>query len=280
MRVAFSTDVHYDVNHLDARTYFSQQKEYLVQHDIGVYVIGGDIFNNFQETVRYVHDFQAYLGDEVRLYFIAGNHDMVKNVTYSELETLQDPAYLHHRVVSLPGTDYTLVGNNGWYDYSLAPAEVDKTAEDFNRWKKAFWIDSAIDSPLSDADRMARVLDQVQMDLHTVAAQGKKALFVTHFVPRRDFLIYAADRPYWNMATALMGSSHLGDLLAAAPVVDTVVFGHLHHRDAPLMIGDQLYLHTPLGYGLKRAWEWQTSDFMTEWRHTLMIRDLSEKSAS
>ncbi|QEU47013.1 phosphohydrolase [Schleiferilactobacillus harbinensis] len=277
MRVAFSTDLHFDVNHLTASDYFQAQKDYLEQQNISVYVLGGDTFNDFQATVRYVDALQAFLGNTVQLYFLAGNHDMVKGVTYAELEFFDHPAYLHHRVVSLPGTDYALVGNNGWYDYTLAPAGQGKTAEDYFRWKKAFWIDSAIDSPLSDTERMDRVLKQVQADLATVAAQRQRALFVTHFVPRQDFLIYAGDRPYWNMATALMGSSRLGGLLAASPVVDTVVFGHLHHRDAPLLAAGQVYLHTPLGYGLKRAWEWQSTDFMTEWRNTLMIREIPEK---
>ncbi|ERL64163.1 metallophosphoesterase [Schleiferilactobacillus shenzhenensis] len=277
MRVAFSTDLHYDVNHLTASDYFAAQADYFQQHGISVYVLGGDQYNDFQKTVQFVDDFQSFLGTAVKLYFIAGNHDMVSGVTYGELESFQHPAYLHHRVVTLPGTSYALVGNNGWYDYTLAPLGQDKTADEYTRWKKAFWIDSAIDSPLSDQERMDRVLDQVRSDLAQAATAGGRILFVDHFVPRRDFLIYAGDRPYWNMATALMGSRRLGDLLAATPAVDTVVFGHLHHRDPPLLVDGQRYLHTPLGYGLKRAWEWQSHDFLTEWKHTLMVRDIPEK---
>lgn len=70
------------------------------------------------------------------------------------------------------------------------------------------------------------------------------------------------------MATALMGSAKLGALLTGQ--VDAVAFGHEHFRDAPKLIGKTAYYHQPLGYGLKRLFEWESHDWLTEWRNTLV----------
>ena len=72
--------------------------------------------------------------------------------------------------------------------------------------------------------------------------------------------------------TALMGSAKLGDLLTNR--ASAVVFGHEHFRDAPKLLGKTTYYHQPLGYGLKRLFEWQSTDWLTEWRDTLVTLEV------
>jgi putative phosphoesterase len=157
-----------------------------------------------------------------------------------------DPLYFHEQSLKLGNS--VIIGNNGWYDYSLAPEDLHKTDAEFAQWKRAFWIDGAIDQPVSDKQRMQRVLETTAQALDE--AKGQHVIYLTHFVPQKAFMIYAPNHSHWQMATAVMGSQHLGDLLVAHNVAD-VVFGHLHKRHAAQTIGQTTFHHQPMGYGLR-----------------------------
>ena len=146
VKVAISVDNHFDVNHVDGFEMLKHQAAYLVEHGYQVYVNAGDTYNDFTKTLAYYQALQREVGDQVIVRFLAGNHDMVKGATYAEIQSDVDPLYLHEKVLPVPGTNAVIVGNNGWYDYSLAQLGKSKTSAEYAQWKRAFWIDSAIDS--------------------------------------------------------------------------------------------------------------------------------------
>lgn len=270
MRIAFSSDNHLDINKAAAATIIPQQAALLRSMHVDYYVSAGDTYNDFGKSRAYFHQLQAAVGPGVHVRFLAGNHDMLSGVDYLTLENLTDPLYLHRRVEPLPGTNAVLVGNNGWYDYSFGPLTVSDA--EFTHWKRAYWVDGEISQAVTDPQRMQRTLAWTQRVLRGLA--GKQVIYVTHFVPERSFIDgrMLNDRIGGKVA-AMLGSQHLGDLLAQYHV-DYVDFGHLHRRDAPRTIRGVQYLHVPLGYGTRRRHEWVTTDFMTEWRATISILDL------
>ncbi|WP_225047722.1 metallophosphoesterase [Lacticaseibacillus kribbianus] len=267
MRLAFSVDNHVDVNRLDAAAVAAQQAAYLTEQGIDYYINAGDTFNDFGKTRDFFHHLAA-LAPHTVVRFLAGNHDLVQGIDYATAQGPADPLYLHERTLAVPGTDTVIIGNNGWYDYTLAPVDLGKTPAEFAQWKRAYWIDGAIPQPVSDQARMNRVLATTEAALD--ASAGKRVIYVTHFVPTPLLMVYAPDHPRWQMATAVMGSARLGQLLESRRVAD-VVFGHLHRRDAPLTVGQTTYWHRPMGYGIARLNEWATPDWFTEWRRTLVV---------
>lgn len=271
MRIAVSVDNHFDVNHVDGLAMIPRQAEFLVDHGYQVYVNAGDTYNDFTKTLKYYHALQKTLGDATIVRFLAGNHDLVKGISYAEAQSDLDPLYLHEKVLPLAGTNAVIIGNNGWYDYSLAPAELDKTDREFTQWKRAYWVDRNVPQPLSDKARMKRVLATTKAAL--AAHANQHIIYVTHFVPRREFMVYSPSHPHWQMATALMGSQQLGPLLEQCGVHD-VVFGHLHIRQPDQTFGATTYHHRPVGYGLKRLFEWQSHDWFTEWENTLVTLEV------
>ncbi|MCI1985261.1 MAG: metallophosphoesterase [Lactobacillus sp.] len=271
MKIAVSVDDHLDVNKLDWQALVPQQAAYLQAQGAAAYLNAGDTFNDFKKSVTYFHALQQAVGPQMPVRFLAGNHDLVNGITYAQAQGAADPLYLHERTLTLPGSDTVIIGNNGWYDYSLAPRELGKTPADFAQWKRAYWLDSAIDQPVSDAVRMARVLTTTEAALRQAA--GRRVIYLTHFVPRRDFMVYNPKRTYWQMATALMGSQALGVLLERYAVAE-VVFGHLHIRQPAQTFGRTTYHHQPVGYGLRRLNEWVGHDFLTEWQQTLVWLDV------
>ncbi|WP_127849808.1 metallophosphoesterase [Lacticaseibacillus hulanensis] len=272
MKIAFSSDNHLDINRVDVAAILPQMAAALIAAKVDYYVNTGDTFNDFTKTRSFYAQLQAQLGASVQVRYLAGNHDMVRGISYAELEELDDPLYLHNRAEQLPGTNATLVGNNGWYDYSFVPADAGVTPSELRHWKKAFWIDGVIEQPQSDAERMQAVLTQVRAKL--AANAGRQIIFATHFVPQRAFLNpQMLQSEVGAKVAAFLGSQALGNLLTEAHV-DTVGFGHLHRRDAARTIDGVRYLHMPVGYGTKRRHEWQSTDFMTEWRATLQVMTL------
>ncbi|KRM71153.1 phosphohydrolase [Lacticaseibacillus brantae DSM 23927] len=267
MKIGISVDNHFDVNHEDGQERLKQQAAYLVAHDYQYYLNAGDTYNDFGKTLAYFQSLQRELGSAVTVRFLAGNHDLVNGISYAEAQSDLDLLYFHEKSLAIPGTNAVLVGNNGWYDYSLSELGTSKTDAEYAQWKRAFWIDRGIDQPVSDRERMQRVLTTTEAALNANA--GRQVVYITHFVPDRSFLVYGIDRPYWQMATALMGSQALGDLLGRH-AVSQVAFGHLHFRDRPRLLNGGVYYHQPLGYGNKRLFEWKSHDWLTEWQNTLV----------
>ncbi|ANK59011.1 phosphoesterase [Loigolactobacillus backii] len=274
-KIALTSDNHFDVNKLDTTAIRAQQVDYLLANDYDDYLIAGDLFNDFQESLLFVEKLATEMAGKCRVFFIAGNHDMVRGVTFAELQSDLSPNYVHQKTITFPGTNYVLIGNNGWYDYSFADQAVGESQAAFEKWKRAYWIDGVIEQPISDPERMQLVLNQTHQDLEKARQQRKQVLYMTHFVPRRDYISYQTTSRIWRMANAVMGSWHLGALLEAYQV-ETVLFGHTHTKFQPRQFGQTTYLCKPVGYGLKRLNEWKSSsNFMGEWRACLQTKYLA-----
>lgn len=273
VKIAFSSDNHFDVNRIDVNQIVMQQAQFLMKQKIDYYVDTGDTFNDFQQTLHYFETLQQLVKSQTKVYFVAGNHDMRRGVTYAELNQDLSPLYLNHKMIKLTGTNNVLIGNNGWYDYSFADQFLLKKQVSFRRWKDALWFDGMIAQPLSDPARMQNELVILRRQFQQIRQQHQQAILATHFVPHQNYMIYSYDKPQWDMINAYLGSRHLEELLNEyRDVVKIVAFGHLHLRDPLQVIDNITYVHRPVGYHRgRRLNEWQSNDFMTEWRHTLTV---------
>ncbi|WP_054749162.1 hypothetical protein [Lacticaseibacillus thailandensis] len=135
-------------------------------------------------------------------------------------------------------------------------------------------VDSTIDQPGSDQERMQRELEYMRIFLRAHAHTGQKILFVSHFVPEVQLLPPAMlQDPRGAKLAAMLGSQRMGDLLQEFHV-DAAAYGHWHRRDQPRTVGTTTFYHCPVGYGTQRRAEWTSPYFMTEWRNTLTVIDL------
>lgn len=279
VRIAVSSDNHLDVNRINPAGALRMQSSFLLSKGVDYYFHGGDLFNDFAQTRHYMQDLQEQLGDRCHAFYIAGNHDLLQHVSYQQAETLPDPAYLHNRYVDFPGTNWRLIGNNGWYDYSFSTYATQPAA--VQQWKQVYWLDSGIDQPLTDHQRMATVLKQVKSQLAAARLAGKRVLFLTHFAPRHELLApkpAAVNSPrrerFYQMINAVMGSDHLGTLLEASGNVQFVFYGHLHGSHPALQRHGVTYFNQSVGVRNKRINEWQWDTFAAQWQGRLRILDL------
>lgn len=277
VKVAFSSDNHLDVNRLPVETVLKQQAAWLNQQQVQIYVHLGDLFNDLTKTRNYMEELDQALTGEA--YYLLGNHDMLNHAPYELVEHLEDPHYLYHRWIDIPQTNWRIVGNNGWYDYSFsafadAPQKV-------AQWKNVYWLDSSISQPLNDLERMKLVCDQVDQDLSRAVADHKRVIFGTHFAPRHElltpkpkFVDTRRKNYFYQMVNAMMGSDRLGERLESFSNVKMVMYGHLHRSHPPMTQHGVTYYHQAVGVKNKRINEWHYPTFIQQWKRTLRILEL------
>ncbi|MBD5806501.1 metallophosphoesterase [Limosilactobacillus walteri] len=276
MKIAISSDLHLDLNHANVVDVITQQAHYLTTEKINYYFFLGDMFNDFAKTQEYFKQLQQQLS-VTQVYYLAGNHDMLKNITYDQLEGMRDSCYLHNQFIDLPETNWRIIGNNGWYDYSFSQYEA--SPDEVARWKKAYWIDRNIPQPMSDQERMALVLKQVRQQLLDAQISGKRVIFMTHFAPAATTLpqgvaVEGRRQRMWEMTMAMMGSQNLGDLLAEFPMVRQVFYGHLHYAPALITINGVDYLNSAVGVQRKGRQMWHGETLLDQWINRLCIKSV------
>lgn len=268
MKIAVSSDVHLDINHLVVGDVISAQAAYLRASNVQYYFIAGDTFNDFNLTVKYVNQLQREL-PQTKVKFLAGNHDMLRGVTYEQLETDRSSGYFHNQFVDLPGTHWRIIGNNGWYDYSFAD-QLKRSPDRFWHWKKAYWTDGQIKQPVTDVERETLALKQIEAQLIAAKSDNRRVGLITHFVPNHHFIRYTNDDRFFNMANGMLGSRRLEQTINLYHV-PLVVFGHLHRRFEPITINDTRYYNAAVGYHAHRHNEWLTDNFISEWKRQTKI---------
>lgn len=273
MKVAMTSDLHFDINGIDMPEMEEKQVQYLLENKIDLYLIAGDLFNDFEKSLKHVERMQNALGQACQVRFIAGNHDMLKNVSYEELESDLSPLYLHNKS-EVFNNQLVVVGNNGWYDYSFAQDET-LNASDYAQFKRAYWVDAKIQQPMDDLERTEIAQQQIKQML--TSNQGKlPILMMSHFVPQIEYTQYAfrrEDRHHLlSKFQAMLGSQKTGETISTVQNID-ILFGHIHQKYEPRMIEGNRYFCRPVGYGTKRHHEWTLGkgDFYSEWVASLAI---------
>ncbi len=85
MKIVVSSDNYLDVNRISPAEALAFQAQYLNQIKADYYLFAGDMFNDFLKTKSYLEELNDLITGQV--FFIAGNHDMLKNVTFAQLES-------------------------------------------------------------------------------------------------------------------------------------------------------------------------------------------------
>lgn len=279
IRLAISSDNHLDINKVNVSRALDFQTAWLSSHQIDYYLYAGDLFNNRVKTDQYFDQFQHRLAN-TQVRYILGNHDLLNHSPFAQVEHSTSPLYIHNQFIDLANSNWRIIGNNGWYDYSFSAYQ--DQPEKVRTWKNVYWLDSSIDQPFSDQQRMKGVLSQVSQQLSIARQANRQVLFITHFAPRHELLapkpaaVNTARREYfYQMSNAMMGSDRLGQLLEASGIVRYAFYGHLHGIHLPLQRKNTTYFNQTVGVRNKRINEWQTDDFFSQWEATLRIIELT-----
>jgi hypothetical protein len=150
----------------------------------------------------------------------------------------------------------TLIGQTGWYDYSLADPSLGIAHESYRsgRLGRLFWTDKRmIRWPDADDEALTAWMGERLAAALAAAPRDRPAVVVTHMLP---FVELATSRPLpWGFVRGFLGSALLGRAIAAAAedglAVAQVIAGHTHFaRRAVVELGGRPVPAetSPIGY--------------------------------
>ncbi len=225
MRIAVISDLHVDVN--AGYPIDRVLAEVLASSFSDMLLIAGDISECCRTTISWVGHFERLAGIPVR--YVPGNHDLWRyggldnDVIYSEF--IKDPRCLCSKTVTLGR--WAVVGDVGWYDYTLSPLYGMDCDFDCMSYGGRTWQDRIRNSwSLDNRGRTAAMLDNLDRVLSD--CEGKDVIAVTHMLVNKDFIVTGRGRE-WDYFDAFLGSSGIGGLFLRHPVRYSVS-GHVHFR--------------------------------------------------
>lgn len=252
--LAIISDLHVDINKFGEAELMILW-EVLQQKKITRLHLAGDTANKVDRCLAVV-DFFANKGLPTTFHF--GNHELADITGEAMMAHFPDPHFLNERYLAL--NDQTvLLGMNGWYDYRFSELEEEDAIV---RMKRLYWYDRLIQREGTDLEVNGRLLYSAGEILDSLAGKGLEVILSTHFVPKREFIVYQT-APYerWNKLNAFLGSESFGELLDRYDNIKQVVFGHTHRRFEDKIINHTIYSCRPFGY----YYEWQlTRAFVRE----------------
>lgn len=250
-KLAIVSDLHVDINQFTT-TEYAQMVTHLQNQQVTHLHIAGDIANTKARALDVIDYFSQFFETT----FHWGNHEMADLVGEAEIEAYPDPRFLNFSQRQL-SNQWTLIGMNGWYDYSFA-----KQPRDFSRFKQLVWYDRKITRELSDPQLLAQLAEQLDRYLATFK-KDQSIIFTTHFVPHHAFVPeYKPPYEKWGQMNAFLGSEKIHEILIKYPQVKEVVFGHTHRKLESQTIDGIRYYCRSLGY----MYEWpETRKWLREY---------------
>lgn len=272
-KIIYTSDIHVNQN-LDNSRLLTEiantaklQAEYLNEIKATYYIINGDIswdlghINLFLNVLK-----ENFNGKVLRT---LGNHCLSKYLTYDEFINFDSDDYLPTNPIILD--DKIIIGNSGFYDFTYSHKFADSKyvlntlmREVQTRYFKNEEIDY-----IQLKNLLPELLKNSQKQLDNININGRKLIFITHYMPSDKFLSTKKDEKtlYKN---AFMGSNKIKEFLDMNNF-DECYFGHTHRRIPETEVDGVLYRCNPVG--TLKDWkkcQYVDQDFMTQWKSTLL----------
>lgn len=272
-KVVYSSDIHLNQNILftdkekDIKNLALRQGHYLNKINASHYIINGDITWDFDELNLYLTTLKEKFKGEV--YRTLGNHCLSKNYSLEEYINFDSEDYLPTHPIILD--DMVIIGNSGFFDftYSYKFSELSYINDTLLREVQQRYFKGETLSYSELREIVPELLEQSQNIVDEIDFEGKKKVFVTHYMPHKQFLSTKTDERtlYKN---AFMGSNKISNFLEKNNF-DVCYFGHTHRRIPQTKINNILYRCNPVGTMKEwEHWGYANLDLYDQWKSTLL----------
>ncbi len=231
MRIALISDIHVDIN--KAWRVLDVVSEMVNEAKADALIIAGDVSDMIATTFEALDELEKLC--DCPLYYVAGNHDMWNRDCPERKTDEIYKAYLKDQrclsagpvVLKKDNVELAVVGDVGWYDYTMASSEYSREELDVMTIGKRTFFDKLYNSWTNDNPAQMQVmLKRLEEQLKT--CQNFPILAVTHMLPVKDFCV-PPDSEMWRYMNAFMGSTALHELYRRYSVRYGVC-GHVHYR--------------------------------------------------
>ncbi|MGB6406510.1 MAG: metallophosphoesterase [Planococcus donghaensis] len=227
MKIAILSDIHEGLNQKKTETdILSLLRDSLLQHAPDVFILCGDMATGPEKSLNLLTKLQNEL-PQVQVLYVHGNHDIYhedSTIAYDKL--LAFPGNLGRGPVEL-NEEWVVIGDGGWYDYSLGVSGFTEEEFEIGRCSNFTWPDK-LHAHWPEKDKAVTEKYVAKLEQWLIEHQDKNIILVNHFVPFAHF-IQIKDEPIWDFFNAMMGSSKFGEL-AEKYNVKKMIFGHTHSR--------------------------------------------------
>lgn len=255
LHIGVLSDLHVDLNNSQCSPSIEEALcSVIKKRKLDMMIIAGDVSNHYASTMDTMISLERDSG--IPCLFVPGNHDLWQEQAEGAPPGIDcgiDPykellAYPHNLSNGpyLIGSDWAVVGDAGWYDYSFGESSF--TEEQFQERTKGerIWKDKLnVHWGRSDREMTDYFYDRLKGQLESV--KERQVIFVTHTLAHREFTVPLPNEE-WRYFNAFLGSVRYGELIKEyADSVRYAVSGHVHYRKR-MMIGKTECMNTCLGY--------------------------------
>lgn len=246
MKLAVLSDIHLDMNsNFVGKDLLSVLIDSLRKQEVDLLLIAGDLSDNAGSTIRMLDEIEERL--KVKVLFIPGNHDIWVKSGGSSWDSYRQFADHPSTFINKPyaiNEEYVIIGDMGWFDYSLAVDGIPERTilaerEDWGDYKYTNW-------EMEDSEINRIMLKRLEKQLKE--HKDKQIIFVTHFVPYKEYVIPSNEYMDWDIYNAFMGSASIGNLIEQYENIKYVIFGHTHERYPHTKKAQKTIICNPLGY--------------------------------
>lgn len=256
-RVAFTSDFHVDVT---KQNIIEEVKNYLKNNKVDILCFAGDMSANVELSVELLKEFEEDLG--IKVLAVTGNHEVWDTEKGTSFEAVDKFNLLSNKisVMNQPYefSDWVILGNMGWYDYSTAQPyfyekQLDKMSYGQTSWNDKYYCDWEGKKNHEVANYFLEELKK-QLEVY----KNKNIILLSHVVPYSE-CITIKNNSSWDYFNAFIGNLNIGHL-ANDYKVKIAHFGHTHYRYYKKNEYGVEMICMPLGY----YGEWIGNDLQKE----------------
>jgi putative phosphoesterase len=238
MKIACISDIHTDIN--SKYDIVNLLSVYLRKNNADILLIAGDIYEDFSACIKTVKRIEELSG--IKVFYVPGNHDLWnKNTVLKSCDDIYEQYVNDYHCLSgtldgrkkgiiLHGTysDYMLIGDTMWYDYSFADpaytkAMLDSMEHDGRTWQDKFYNSWTLDN----TGRCSKMLGMLETRLKSI--HNYRVIVMTHMIPVPEFDVPKSYKG-WGFFNGYLGSRKIQGILEKERNVDYCICGHVHFR--------------------------------------------------
>ena len=267
MRIGVISDLHVDLNEQAGEPSVEQALlEVVDESRLDALIIAGDISNDVRLSLKVLNGLRDASG--IPVLFVPGNHDY-----WSKENGITDTWEIYGQFRTYDGClsespralneDWVVIGNSGWYDYTLGEDKYGFGDFEKMRTPDRTWQDSLyVDWGRSNRDIHRYFYEGLERELSE--HRGKQVIMVTHMLTHPYFKV-PMPHPQWEYFNAFLGSAEYAALYEKYGVRYGIM-GHVHYRKRHAERGTEM-ICACLGY--RR--EWKEADARREIRNCMQI---------
>ena len=270
-KIGFISDLHINRLPISEETFIDIFSKYIAKKNISVLIIGGDISDNIETTIRFVEVVQNLSG--LPVYFISGNHDYwmkgLENIDTWQIyeKMIQHPQCLMEKTLKVSDSVH-IIGHSAWYNHAFANKKFNESDFISAKYNGRTWQDK-LNTNWGMTDKKLSKIFKERIETQFEALDDKStAILVTHMVTIKDYCV-SMPHEVFDFFNAFIGTDDFIDVFDKYPITHAIM-GHVHYRKSILKEDGITYVVNCLGYPS----EWQTQDILKELEESMYILEI------